>query len=124
MDKFDKTACRELRKAMKEALDKCGVEGVTFDIGSMRFNDSEVTIKVVAKTEGNAQVRLDRVANMARIHGVGSMVKDGWSLVDYHSKKPKYPFIATGANGKEYKLTIAQAHARFGRTAENLVTTG
>ena len=114
INSFDKFNCKVLRGHMQAALDNAGLEGVTFDVGNMRFSATECTIKVVAKTAGNAVKAAIEVEWQAKRHGLASTERDGWTLVDFHPKKRKYPFIATNENGSRYKLSISQAKMRFG----------
>ncbi len=118
IEKFDRATCRTLRLAMNRALVEAGIEGVEFAVGNMSFNDTECNIKVKATTAGNSEARDDIVSLKAKLHGIAALTNDtGWKLVDFHSKKSKYPFIATDAAGKRYKLSPAQAQAKFGRAA-------
>lgn len=114
IEKFDRSTCRVLRRALEDALKNVGIEGVTFDVGGMRFSDTECTVKVVAKTAGNGAHVADLLSMEAKFHGIASTQRNGWTLVDFHPKKHKYPFIATNENGSRYKLSISQAKMRFG----------
>ncbi len=117
IENFDRATLKTLRDAMQSALDAAGIEGVTFEVGNMRFSPSEATIKIVAKTEGATDANLDLVARMAKLHGVASTERNGWALVEYHPKKRKYPFIATNPEGKRWKFSPEQAQNRFGAVA-------
>ncbi len=118
IDNFDRATMKLLRVALNGALAEVGIEGVTFKAGSMSFTGSEATIKVKATTERNAELRTGLVQMWLGAHNVASLTNDdGWALVDYHSRKPKFPFIARDARGKQWKLSPEQARARFGRAA-------
>ena len=115
--KFDRATVKALRTKLDAVLADTGIEGVEFKIGNMRFSETAVDIKVTATTAGEAEVKTDLVESMAKLHGVASTSKDGFTLVDFHSKKPKYPFIATKPGGGRIKMTPEQARLRFGVAA-------
>lgn len=114
MEKFDRASLRTLRTKLEAVLADAGIEGVTFRVGNMRFTETSADIKITAETAGETAVIDDLVRHKADLHGVASLKKDGWTLVDFHSKKPKYPFIALDPAGRRMKLTPDQARLRFG----------
>ncbi len=114
IEKFDRTSLKALRTKLEAVLADAGIEGVTFKIGNMRFDETKVDIKLTAETEGQAEVKTELVEEMAKLHGLASTSKDGYTLVDFHHTKPKYPFIATKPNGGRIKMTPDQARLRFG----------
>lgn len=117
IEKFDRATLNILRTAMQSALEATGIDGVTFEVGNMRFTEAEATIKIVAKTEGAADANLGQVARMAKLHGIATIEANGWKLIEYHAKKRKYPFIALSPQFKRFKLSPDQAQNRFGVAA-------
>ncbi len=118
IENFDRATCKALRIAMNRVLVDAGIEGVEFAVGSMSFSHTKCTIKVEATTAGNVEARTSVVELQAKLHGIASLTNDaGWALVDFHPKKRMYPFIATDATKKRFKLSPDQARARFGHAA-------
>ena len=112
MKEFSKANLQIVRARMNAVLAEVGIEGVTFEIGNMRFSPTEVTIKVTAKTSG-AQ---DNLVTDAKNFGIASIEKDGWKIVDFQMSRRKYPWIAEHA-GKRFKMSSNQARKQFGATA-------
>lgn len=110
---FDKATLKALRSEMEAVLQKYGSKAnVSFEVGNMRFSDSEVDIKVKAKVNG-AKTRSDSmlesiVANL----GLNMTNAKGDRLVEYKSRSPKYPFVFE-RNGSRYKCSRDQAQLLF-----------
>ena len=115
---FDKTVLKELRRSMQEALDRMDIDGLSIEVGNMRFDSNTVTIKVTAKTAGADVERTDLLVEAMLRHGVKDSQAGGHQLVDYHPKKRKYPFIMSGPQGGRYRISPEQARRRFGSTRE------
>jgi len=113
VSKFDKATLNALRSEMQAVLDKFGAN-LEFEVGSMRFSDAEVDIKVKAKVKG-VVTRTDRILEAAaKSEGITKFVNaKGDKLVGYNSRSYKYPFIYETANGKKYKCAASQARMLF-----------
>lgn len=109
-EKFDRKNLQALRAEMEVVLAKYGVDSnLQFEVGSMKFSESEVQIKVSAKVKG-AKTFSDAVLE-SRVKALGLvMEKNGCKLVRYDSKKYKMPFIYE-KGGKLYKTS--EDHAKF-----------
>ena len=109
-EKFDRKNLQALRAEMEAVLAKYGVDSnLQFEVGSMKFSESEVQIKVSAKVKG-AKTFSDAVLE-SRVKALGLvMEKNGCKLVRYDSKKYKMPFIYE-KGGKLYKTS--EDHAKF-----------
>ena len=109
-EKFDRKNLQALRTEMEAVLAKYGVDSnLQFEVGQMKFSDSEVQIKVSAKVKG-AKTFNDVVLE-SRVKALGLvMEKNGCKLVRYDSKKYKMPFIYE-KGGKLYKTS--EDHAKF-----------
>lgn len=109
-EKFDRKNLQALRAEMEAVLAKYGVDSnLQFEVGQMKFSDSEVQIKVSAKVKG-AKTFNDVVLE-SRVKALGLvMEKNGAKLVRYDSKKYKMPFIYE-KGGKLYKTS--EDHAKF-----------
>ena len=114
ISKFDKATCSLIREKLNEALKGIeGLEGLTFEVGNMRYFDTEVTIGLKAKSEDYSQENDAHVIRMAKLHGIDNISANGWKIVDYHSKKRMYPFIMTNGSGTQYKMSPADARSKL-----------
>ena len=105
---------RTLRDDMQAALDKAGISGFEFSVGSMRYTDVEVTIKVEAKVAG-ATTRADAaLARAMAQHNLKQTSARGDTLTGYNTKARKYPFEYTTKRGARYKTDLMGAKSRFG----------
>lgn len=111
---FDKTACRIIRQKLEAVLAEAGIDGVTFEVGSMRYGKTDCIIKLTAKTEGAADERLGVVSRMAKLYGIANTELGGWKIIDFHAKKRLYPFIVLNPQGAQYKMSPDQARGQFG----------
>ena len=111
---FDKATLKALRSEMQAVLEKYGSKAnVSFEVGNMRFSDSEVDIKVKAKVKG-AKTQTDALLEMvAKKEGLKMTNSKGDRLVAFKSRSPKYPFVYESRDGKRYKTTTAQAKMLF-----------
>lgn len=110
---FDKATLRALRSEMEAVLEKYGKKtGLDFEVGNMRFSESEVDIKVKAKVKG-AKTRTDtQLEMMVQMLGLKMTNKSGDRLVEYKTRSRKYPFIFE-RSGKRYKCSQEQAKMLF-----------
>lgn len=114
VSKFDKATLKALRDEMQAVLDKFGAN-LDFEVGSMRFSDAEVDIKVKAKVKGAVTMTDNILKSAAAANGITNFVNSrGDKLDGYNSRSYKYPFIYTcGSTGKRYKCNAVQAKAKF-----------
>jgi hypothetical protein len=111
---FDKATLRAFRTEMDALLEKYGKKtGLDFEVGNMRFSDTEVDIKVKAKVSGvktRTDSNLELFAKMAGITNLTN--RSGDRLVEYKTRSPVYPFVFE-RGGKRYKCSEAQARSLF-----------
>ena len=107
---FDRSNLKDLRSEMEALLSKYGMESnLEFTVGSMKFSENDVEIKVSTKVKG-AKTFKDVVLE-SRVKALGLvMEKNGARLVRYDTKKHKFPFIYE-KGGKMFKTS--EEHARF-----------
>lgn len=110
--KFDRNNLMTLRSEMDALLAKYGVDAnLNMEIGSMRFSDAEVEMKLKVSVKG-AVTRTD--LNLQRMIAAYNLVaeKNGARLVRYDTKKHKFPFIYE-KNGKMFKTSAESAKLMF-----------
>ena len=114
--KFDKATLKALRSEMDEVLSKYGVKAnLDIEVGSMRFSDAEVEIKVKAKVKGAVTMTDTMLISAAKSLGITKFKNTkGDELVKYNSRSYKYPFVYKNAiDGKMYKCDERQAFRLF-----------
>jgi len=126
---FDRQNLKQLRTDMEAALAAVTTKhGVTFSLGSMRFDADRVTCKVEANTTiqtassvnttaptGPATGLSPTLQRAMTTHGVRSTSgRKGETLTAYNASRPKYPFSYETIRGTRYKQTVVQARAMFG----------
>lgn len=113
--KFDRKNLNALRAEMNALLNKYGIESnIEFEVGNMKFSESEVEIKVKAKIVGAKT--FTNVILESRVAALGLKMKNkiGDELVDYNTKAYKMPFVyRNAADGKLYKCDERLAKIRF-----------
>jgi len=111
-----KAAVIALRKDIEAALAKAGVQGVDFQLGNCRYSSNEATFKLTARVAGTATRGESCLSLYARMDGVdhNGVGPKGEKLVEYHTRKPKYPYIYVTRLGKKFKCTSNQAKNMFG----------
>ena len=113
--KFDKNSLKALRAEMQNLLNKYGVDSnIEFNVGNMKFSESEVEIKVSAKIVGAKT--FSNVILESRVAALGLIMKNslGDELVDYNTKAYKMSFVYLNArDGKRYKCDERTAKLRF-----------
>ena len=112
---FDKKACRQLRDDLQKVLDAADIDGLTFELGNMRFNKTSCKIQLLASTDADAEVKSDEIAQIVMRYGLKSSDTGEWVIVAFRPNSPKYPIVAE-KNGKGFKLSIAHARGIFGTT--------
>ena len=113
--KFDRKNLTALRDEMQALLSKYGIDSnLEFDVGGIKFSESEVEIKVKAKVVGAKT--FTNIILESRVAALGLKMKNklGDELVDYNTRAHKMPFVyINAADGKRYKCTEQMAKMRF-----------
>jgi hypothetical protein len=113
--KFDRDSLKMLRLEMQALLTKYGADmNIEFNIGNMKFSESEVEIKVSAKIAGAKT--FTNVILESRVAALGLKMTNslGDQLVDYNTKAYKMPYVYLNArDGKRYKCDERSVKIRF-----------
>lgn len=121
---FNKVTLGTLRAELNALLAKFGAEsGLMITIGNIRFAPDGTTMhtRLDAHVKGavsttQAQLGMTPVlVKKLRESGFGdtfvSPTLGVITLVDYHPRKPKFPFIGVRSDGKRFKFTYSQVAA-------------
>lgn len=119
---FDRAGLRVLRTdldaALKAVADK---HGITLTVGSMRFSESEVRMKLTANTGSSAelvQAKTDAsAADLARLSALYDLPEgllgrkitvrgSHFTISGAKLSRRKYPFSVIGAQGGKYKMSV------------------
>ena len=109
---INKGACRDIRTAINETLQKISEElGITFHAGNASYDDNSVTFKVQCTLEGvdKAEEDFKQYAHMFNLpedaYGKTFIMRgERYTLCGLKPNSPKYPILGRGANGKRYKF--------------------
>ena len=107
--KLDRNGVKILRATLDKALNELGLDGVTFEIGRITYerDGSKATMKITASTKAAADKADARLEEMLRLYRIKKVSPHGHTIVDYHPRKTKYPFIVE-KDGVTYKMSHQQ----------------
>lgn len=123
---FDKTTAGQFRKEMNELLAKYGAQSnLVLTIGNISYDGTSIRTKLTvairggettstASTTGSAPktAALERALMEKRMADTFVSPNLGLiRLIDYHPRKPKYPFIGLRSDGKRFKFSLSQVLA-------------
>ena len=108
MQTFDRKTVRQMEDEMVAVLNKYGYEPAecTFKIRG--------TVTGVEGVQTRKQTDLERYAALDGIADITKRGPKGEELIEYHTRKPKYPYIYKTVRGARYKCTPDQAKRMFG----------
>jgi len=115
MQNFTRSNVASMQDEMIEVLNKYGFKNVQFKTDSARFSSSECTFKLTGKIAGTKTRAESELARHAAIDGVDpdKTGPKGEKLIEYHSRKRKYPYIYASISGKWYKCGPDRARNMF-----------
>ena len=91
------------------ACEAAGITGLSFKGSTRSYGKTETTFKIIAKVDGatsRADAEFARACKWNDID-VTEKGRKGETLVEYHPRKHKYPFIYTTVRGARYKTDAA-----------------
>ena len=91
------------------ACEAAGITGVSFSGITRSYGKTETTFKIKAQIEGTTSHADMEMDYACKRHAIDPTVKGakGQTLVEYHPRKHKYPFIYTTVRGARYKTDAA-----------------
>ena len=108
---FDRANLKKLRSDIEVAIAAVGAaHGISLTLGNARFSANNVTLKLEGSIISNGTVKTKGAGALERFYPeyVGRVVKMKGGLngkvIEYHSRKFKFPFIVEAGN-KRYKLS-------------------
>lgn len=122
---FTKSNLNDLRKDLDAVLSKYGKEvDVHLNVGNIRFNESEATIKLTAtlpNATGKFQTAEQKAFDMfsksdsisVTLNGLGTSRNLGTvKMIGYKTRNRKYPYIVEQVStGSRYKLSTSSARS-------------
>ena len=115
ISKFDKTNLRKMHQEMLAVMQKHGFGNVELNTAGANFSSTECTFKFKASIKGTKTESQSFLETMSKIDSIDINKKGpkGETLLEYRSRKPKYPYIYE-LNGSRYKCDTATAKRMFG----------
>tara|TARA_R100000951_G_C2613031_1_gene171831 strand:+ start:447 stop:833 length:387 start_codon:yes stop_codon:yes gene_type:complete len=111
IERFDKPTLKILRNELEETLKQLSKIGLKIDVGSMRYSEHEVDVKLNVLIEGQksrSQESLVHIADMLDLDLTKIVNRNGkaYSLVDYRPKASVWEFIVQdNKTGKQVLMT-------------------
>ncbi len=115
MQNFTRSNVRSMNDEIVEVLNRYGFKNVEFTNDGARFSDTECTFKIVGKIAGTKTRTESHLEIYAKRFGIDpdKTGPKGEVLIEYHRRKPKYPFIYKTISGKRYKCSPEVAARMF-----------
>ena len=115
MQNFTQSNVRKMQDEMIQVLNKYGFKNVSFNAVGARFSAAECTFKIKGAVDGVKTIDQTMLERHAKIDGVDIKTPGpkGETLIEYHNRKPKYPYIYTTVSGKRFKCSSFQAQRMF-----------
>lgn len=89
---------------------------VKVELGSISFGETSFHVKMTCdrvNSDGSKKVDEDKFNALAGLYGLNAKIGDTYAIsgitftiTDFDSKKPKYPVLSVGSDGKSYKAPI------------------
>lgn len=119
MQSFTKATCQKLRADLNRVLAEYGAtEGITFELGNIRFMAEELKITSVTARIAGARKKEERALDFKfSVYGLKEVNQFGDRLVEYNSRRYQYPFVyIKKADGRRYKTSLEGARCLFGES--------
>ncbi len=112
---FNRHNLDTLRKEITATLDLLELDGVSFDLGTLRFSPTEVKVTLTITNAGRADKEASDLRAVVNAYGLkGTEGTGGELLVGYNARAPRFPFLVHKTDGKTYKYTEKLARQTFG----------
>ena len=107
--KFTPSNVRQIEEEIVEVLNKYGFKNIEFSGNTRSFGSHETTFKIVGNIAGTQSTSSIELEHHCKIDGIDPKQKGakGETLVEYHSRKRKYPYIYASVSGKRYKTSAS-----------------
>ena len=114
-DTFTPKNLKTVRSELQAALDLINLEGLTFELGTLRYSKTECTVKLTINNAGHADKEHDELVGIIEEYGFSRTTGPaGEKLTGFNRRAPRFPFIVTRPDGRTFKYTEAKARLVFG----------
>ena len=105
-----------LRSDINALLEDAGLAGVEMSLGNGSYTESEAHFKLNIKVAGVKSSTERDLVTFGQLDNINVFATGpkGQKLVEYHSKKRKYPYIYETVRGARYKASAQSARNLFG----------
>ncbi len=115
MNTFTPNSLKTLRREIEAALALIDIDGVSFDLGTLRYSPTKCTVTLTVTNSGQADKEADDLAQVVHTYGLkGTKGNRGETLIGYNPRAPRFPFLVKKTDGRTYKFTENGARQIFG----------
>ncbi len=116
IETFTKSNLVNLRKEINAALAGIdGIDGVKFELGTMRFDLTECSVTLKMTSAGDAEKKGADLDGIIKRYDLASKTgAKGETLIGYNRSARRFPFQVTKADGKTYGYSLELARGTFG----------
>ncbi len=115
MNTFTPGSLKILRREIEAALALIDIDGVSFDLGTLRYTATKCTVTLTVTNGGRADKEAADLASVVAAYGLkGTEGTGGETLIGYNARAPRFPFLVNKPDGKTYKYTENKARQTFG----------
>jgi len=120
---FNKTTATQFRTEFNELMAKYGqTANLDISIGNIRFTPTEINVKMNVKIRGTTSLAETKASDSLKFEAmIMNLTLDetmGRKLLEYNSRRHKYPFTYLDLKtGKRFKTTATMARLYFGKAA-------
>ena len=105
MIKFTSSNVDKMEDEMVALLNRYGFKNVVFTGATRSYGDTETTFKILANIKGVKSSKESNLDIFAKMDGIdpSKTGHKGETILEYHPRKRKYPYIYASRSGKRYK---------------------
>ena len=110
MIEFTSSNVGKMEDEMVAVLNKYGFKNVEFTGNTRSYGSTETTFKIVANIKGVKSKKDSNLELYAKMDGIDHTKtgRKGETIVEYHPRKRKYPYIYISRSGARYKGSAAR----------------
>ncbi|MGF6282134.1 hypothetical protein ABH908_000380 [Pseudomonas frederiksbergensis] len=121
---FNRATAQGAIDALKAALGAIDI-GFKIETGNGSFNQNEVTLQIKVRIPGGKDPARVQLEQMCTVYGFDPDVSlncrslGSFKLVEFHPRRPKYPWAVMTADGTKYKMDHESVEAAVARQRKN-----
>jgi hypothetical protein len=107
---FNKNNVKDIREILNVALDNFKKLGVTSNLGTIRFEQGELRVKLtmsLPRIQESKKIALATAYGVPKIGDKYLIKSTIYTIVDYKPSRPKFPLVVTTNRGAKYRCPVA-----------------